>query len=61
MTWLSWLMLAAIVAGTAAVTGLKAKGTCRVAGTHLMSAARTALVVIVIIIAIVVLRDLTAR
>ena len=51
MTWLTWLMLAAILAAIAAVTGIKPEGTRHVAGTHLMGAARVALVVMVLICA----------
>ena len=56
MTWLTWLMLAALIAAVAAVTGLKPKGTRPVARTHLMGAARGALVVFVLICAYFVFR-----
>jgi hypothetical protein len=51
MTWLSWLLLAMLIAVVAAVTGIKAKGTRHVAGTRLMGVARVVLLVIAAIIA----------
>jgi hypothetical protein len=51
MTWLVWLVLAVIVAGIAAVTGLAPKGGRPVARTGLMQAARFALLIIVAIFA----------
>lgn len=51
MTWLVWLVLAVIVAGVAAVTGLAPKGGRPVARTGLMQAARFALLIIVAIFA----------
>lgn len=51
MTWLTWLMLAVLIAGVAAVTGVKPKGTRHVAGTQLMGVARVVLVVLVVILA----------
>ena len=56
MTWLFWLGLAVIVTAIAAVTGIKPKGTVHVAHTGMMSAARLALLVIVIIFAYLAFR-----
>ena len=50
MTWLTWLILAAIVTAIAAVTGIKAKGTRHVANTKMMGAARIVLILIAIIV-----------
>jgi hypothetical protein len=50
MTWLSWLMLAAVVAVIAAVTGLKPRGTRHVAHTRLMGVGRVMLLIIAIIL-----------
>ncbi|MDQ3070152.1 MAG: hypothetical protein M3R55_10545 [Acidobacteriota bacterium] len=51
MTWLTWLLLAALLAAAAAVTGIKSKGTRHVANTRLMGVARIALLVIAGIVA----------
>lgn len=51
MNWLVWLGLAVVVAGIAAVTGLKPRGTRHVAGTRMMGVGRVALFVIVAIFA----------
>ncbi len=51
MTSFTWLLLALIVAAVAAVTGMKAKGTRRVAGTRLMGVARIVLIIIAAILA----------
>lgn len=56
MSWLAWLALAVLVAAVAAVTGIKPKGTRHVAGTHLMGAARVALLIIIAIVAYLVFR-----
>ncbi len=56
MSWLAWLALAVLVAAAAAVTGIKPKGTRHVAGTHLMGAARVALLVFIAIVAYLVFR-----
>jgi hypothetical protein len=56
MTWLGWLVLAVIIAAIAAVTGIKPSGTRHVAHTRLMSVARVALGVIVLIAAYVAFR-----
>jgi hypothetical protein len=47
MTWLTWLILAAVVTAIAAVTGIKPKGTRHVARTSLMGVARVVLVLII--------------
>jgi hypothetical protein len=47
MTWLTWLILAAVVTAIAAVTGIKPKGTRHVAGTSLMGVARVVLLFII--------------
>jgi hypothetical protein len=51
MTWLVWLVLAVIVAGIAAVTGIAPRGGRPVARTGLMQVARFMLLVIVLIFA----------
>jgi hypothetical protein len=51
MTWLSWLMIAVVIAAVAAVTGVKPKGTRPVARTQLMSVARVVLFVLALIVA----------
>lgn len=51
MNWLVWLGLAVLVAGIAAVTGVKPKGTRHVAHTRMMGVGRVALFVIVAIFA----------
>ena len=56
MTWLVWLALAVLVAGFAAVTGIKPSGTRHVAHTRLMGVARIALLIIIMIVAIVPVR-----
>ena len=50
MAWLSWFGLAVILAGAAAVSGVKAKGTRHVAHTKLMGIARLFLWFFVIVI-----------
>ena len=50
MTWLTWLLLAALLVALAAITGIKPKGTRHVARTRLMGVARIALLVIAAII-----------
>ena len=47
MTWLTWLILAAVVTAIAAVTGIKPKGTRHVARTSLMGVARVVLLLII--------------
>ena len=49
MSWLEWLGLAVIIAGIAAVTGIKPKGTRHIAHTSLMWMARLALLAILLI------------
>jgi len=49
MNWLVWLALAVAVAGVAAVTGIKPKGTRHVAHTRMMGVGRIALFAIVVI------------
>lgn len=56
MNWLFWLALAVIVTAIAAVTGAKPKGTRHVARTHLMGAARLALLVMVLVLAYIAYR-----
>ena len=56
MNWLAWLGLAVLIAGVAAVTGIKPKGTRHVARTHLMGVARLALLALVIIFAYLAFR-----
>jgi heme/copper-type cytochrome/quinol oxidase subunit 4 len=49
MTWYIWLMLAVLITGIAAVTGIKPKGTRHVARTSMMGVARVVLLFIVAI------------
>ena len=51
MNWLVWVGLAVVIAGLAAVTGIKPKGTRPVAHTRMMGVGRIALFVIVAIFA----------
>ncbi|HEY0158052.1 MAG TPA: hypothetical protein VGF28_12265 [Thermoanaerobaculia bacterium] len=51
MNWLVWLGLAVVVAGIAAVSGVKPKGTRHVAHTRMMGVGRIALFVVVAIFA----------
>jgi hypothetical protein len=51
MSWLAWLGLAVVLTATAALTGIKPKGTRHVAHTRLMGGARFALLAFVIILA----------
>lgn len=51
MNWLVWLGIAVVIAGIAAVTGLKPKGTRPVAHTRMMGVGRVVLFIIVIIFA----------
>jgi hypothetical protein len=55
VTWLYWLLVAAIIAGVAAITGIKPRGTRPVEGTHLMGVARVVLVIALAVIAYFVL------
>ena len=51
MNWLVWLGLAVVIAGVAAVTGMKPKGTRHVAHTRMMGVGRIFLFAIVVIFA----------
>lgn len=51
MNWLVWVGLAVVIAGLAAVTGIKPKGTRPVAHTRMMGVGRIALFVIIAIFA----------
>ena len=51
MTWLTWLLMALLVATFAALTGIKPKESRPVAHTRLMGVARIVLVVAVLIVA----------
>ena len=50
MTWLTWLLIAVLVATFAALTGIKPTGSRPVAHTRLMGAARFVLVLILLIV-----------
>jgi hypothetical protein len=50
MNWLVWLGIAVVVAGLAAVTGVKPKGSRPVSRTRLMGMGRLALLAIVVIL-----------
>jgi hypothetical protein len=49
MNWLVWLGIAVVIAGIAAVTGMKPKGTRHVSHTRMMGVGRVALFVVVAI------------
>ena len=51
MNWLVWFGVAVVIAGVAAVTGIKPKGTRPVAHTRMMGIGRIALFVIIAIFA----------
>lgn len=51
MNWLVWLGLAVVIAGIAAVTGIKPKGTRPVSHTRMMGVGRVFLFAIVVIFA----------
>jgi hypothetical protein len=57
MNWVAWLALAVVIAGFAAVTGIKPKGTRHVAHTSMMGMARLALLAIVAILVFVAYRS----
>jgi hypothetical protein len=50
MTWYTSLIIVALVAAVAAITGIKPKGTRHVAHTSLMGVARAVLVLTVLIV-----------
>jgi hypothetical protein len=56
MNWLVWVGLAVVIAGIAAVTGIKPKGSRPVAHTRMMGVGRIVLLVIVIIFAYMAFR-----
>jgi hypothetical protein len=57
VTWLTWLIVAAVITAVAAVTGLKPKGGRPVARTHMMGMARLVLLAVVIILAYLAFRS----
>jgi hypothetical protein len=59
MNWLVWLGVAVVIAGIAAVTGIKPKGTRPVAHSRLMGVGRIALLVVVVIFAYIAYRAKT--
>lgn len=59
MNWLVWLGVAVVIAGIAAVTGIKPKGTRPVAHSRMMGAGRIALLVVVVIFAYIAYRAKT--
>ncbi|HEV7766267.1 MAG TPA: hypothetical protein VGQ76_14775 [Thermoanaerobaculia bacterium] len=56
MNWLVWVGFAVVIAGVAAVTGIKPKGTRPVAHTRMMGVGRVVLLGIVIIFAYMAFR-----
>ena len=56
MTWIVWLGLAVVITATAAVTGIKPKGTQHLARTRMMGMARLALVILAILFAYLAFR-----
>ena len=61
MTWLVWLGLAVAITATAAVTGIKPKGTQHLAGTRMMGVARVALVILALLFAYLAYRGRTGH
>jgi hypothetical protein len=57
MTWLLWLTVAVVFAATAAITGIKPKGTRPVARTQLLGVARFVLLLIAVLLAYVAFRS----
>jgi len=57
MTWLLWLTVAVVIAATAAITGIKPKGTRPVARTQLVGVARFVLLLIAGLLAYVAFRS----
>lgn len=56
VNWLVWLGLAVVIAATAAVTGIKPKGTRSVSHSRMMGMGRLVLLVIVVIFAYLAFR-----
>jgi hypothetical protein len=56
MTWLTWLLAAALIAAIAALTGIKPQGTRHVAHTRLIGIARVVLLLALAIGALFVFR-----
>ena len=56
MNWLLWLVVAALIAAVAAVTGLQPKGARPIAHTSMMGMARLVLLAMVIIFAYMAFR-----
>ena len=56
MNWLLWLVVAALIAAVAAVTGLQPKGARPIAHTSMMGVARIVLLALAIIVAYVAYR-----
>jgi hypothetical protein len=56
MTWFFWLILIAVIVAIVAVTGAQPREGRRVAGTQLMTVARTVLIVLALIVAYFVYR-----
>ena len=61
MTWLTWLLVALLVATFAALTGIQPNGSRPVARTRLMGVARLVLVVVVLIVAYIAFRARAGR
>lgn len=61
MTWLSALVVVALIVAFAALTGIKPRGTRHVARTNLMMGARIALFLFGLVIAYVLFRARTAN
>ncbi len=59
MTWLTALVVVALIAVFAALTGIKPKGTRHVARTNLMTVARVALFLVGLVIAYLMFRSRT--
>jgi hypothetical protein len=59
MSWLTALIAVALIAAVAAITGLKPGGTRRVAGTKMMTAARIALVLAILVVLYIVWKTRT--
>ncbi len=59
MSWITWLILAALLVAVAAVTGIKPKGTRHVAHTRMMGIGRVFLFIVVAIFAYMAYRART--
>jgi len=57
MSWLTWLVIALLIATLAALTGIKPRGTRHIADTRLMGTARLVLLAVAIILGYLAFRS----